>query len=390
MLEQLKKKKKIIIIGGPGIDSSKIQYRRTRLMNFLSKHEEYKIFWIYSENKNLNSFGKIAAKEFVIGNSRVTSINVSDFFFLLSRGLFPNFAAKKILSYVGDISQDDVFIYTLPRFSLLGLLNKSCNVIYDISDNWVGQYKSKSLKSFFLKYFLNKSEKSIVSASKYIFASSSTIKDFYEEKYSCEIQLAQNGVDFDQISSAKRIELLDIKNKFKYIIGFSGSLLNRESNKIDFDLLNQIADHRPDCLMLLIGPYDNNPSKKIRLLHNKPNVFFLGLVDSSDIGGYIKNFDLALLPYLKNEFTSGIFPIKLYEYLACSIPVASVNLPAAQHIFDSSGFLIQSPNKSIFLDACDDLLNREMMPQDSNELLKLASEADWSITFNLIKNYIQL
>jgi teichuronic acid biosynthesis glycosyltransferase TuaH len=237
---------------------------------------------------------------------------------------------------------------------------------------------------------LSKSEKSIVCASKYIFASSTTIKNLYEKKYSCNIQLAQNGVDFDQISSTKKIKLADIKNKFRYIIGFSGSLLNRESKKIDFNLLNQIADHRQDCLMLLIGPYDSNPSKKIKLLRNKSNVIFLGLVDSSDIGGYIKNFDLALLPYLKNEFTSGIFPIKLYEYLACSIPISSINLPAAQHIFHSSDFLIQSANKSIFLDACDELLNREMMPQDSNKLMELASEADWSNTFNLIKSHISV
>jgi glycosyltransferase involved in cell wall biosynthesis len=41
---------------------------------------------------------------------------------------------------------------------------------------------------------------------------------------------------------------------------------------------------------------------------------------------------VGLIPYLENQLTASIFPMKVYEYLAAGLPVVSTPLPALSEI----------------------------------------------------------
>ena len=42
----------------------------------------------------------------------------------------------------------------------------------------------------------------------------------------------------------------------------------------------------------------------------------------------LRGADAGLIPYARNELTDGIFPMKVYEYLAAGLPVVATELPS--------------------------------------------------------------
>jgi glycosyltransferase involved in cell wall biosynthesis len=65
-----------------------------------------------------------------------------------------------------------------------------------------------------------------------------------------------------------------------------------------------------------------------------PNVHFLGFQPVEVIPGYCKGFDVCMIPYMLNDFTRSIMPLKIVEYLATGKPVVSTPLPAAVELND--------------------------------------------------------
>src|SRR5262249_23681847 len=58
-----------------------------------------------------------------------------------------------------------------------------------------------------------------------------------------------------------------------------------------------------------------------------PNVRLLGARAHADLPGYIKAFDVGLVPYEVTDYTAKKYPAKLNEYLAMGVPVGSTDLP---------------------------------------------------------------
>jgi len=97
-----------------------------------------------------------------------------------------------------------------------------------------------------------------------------------------------------------------------------------DGNILDISLLDYIAKADPGLSIVMIGPLFRNGSALIRLRQNK-NVHFLGEKHPSMIPLYLKYSDICLIPYVRNEFTKSVSPIKLYEYLAMGKPVISTS-----------------------------------------------------------------
>ena len=59
----------------------------------------------------------------------------------------------------------------------------------------------------------------------------------------------------------------------------------------------------------------------------------------SELPGYCKAFDVALLPFVKNELTENANPLKLREYLAAGLPVVSTDIPEAVAVAERGVYL---------------------------------------------------
>jgi glycosyltransferase involved in cell wall biosynthesis len=99
-------------------------------------------------------------------------------------------------------------------------------------------------------------------------------------------------------------------------LGFAGVI----DERMDIDLLAELASARPDWHLVLVGPVVKiNPDQLPKL----PNIHYLGAKPYAELPSYMAGWDVALLPFALNESTRYISPTKTPEYLAAGLPVVS-------------------------------------------------------------------
>jgi GT2 family glycosyltransferase len=133
-----------------------------------------------------------------------------------------------------------------------------------------------------------------------------------------------HGVDLDHFQARPpEAEPADLASIPHPRIGFFGSL---DDYLVDFDLLERVAREVPEAQLVLIG----DATCSMRRFEALPNVHWLGFRPYDEIPGYGSGFDVALMPWLQNEWIRSCNPIKLKEYLALGLPVVTVDFPEVQ------------------------------------------------------------
>jgi UDP-galactopyranose mutase len=102
-------------------------------------------------------------------------------------------------------------------------------------------------------------------------------------------------------------------------LGFYGVI----DERMDLELLEGIAEARPDWHLVMIGPVVKiDPAT----LPRRENIHYLGGKDYKELPAYLAGWDLAMLPFARNESTRFISPTKTPEYLAAGKPVVSTSI----------------------------------------------------------------
>jgi glycosyltransferase involved in cell wall biosynthesis len=149
-------------------------------------------------------------------------------------------------------------------------------------------------------------------------------------------------------------------------LGFIGAI---SRYKLDLDLLAALADHRPDCQIVLIGRVgEGDPGTALEPVLHCANVHHLGPKPYSQLPDYLRGFDVALLPCPLNDYTRSMFPMKFFEYLAAGVPVVSTNLPAL-NAYKHLARLCVMPYD--FLVAVDELLLRRDIGEACSSVVSL-------------------
>lgn len=130
--------------------------------------------------------------------------------------------------------------------------------------------------------------------------------------------LLPNAVDFDYFHHPGPLRLLDKIGR--PIIGYYGAI----SHWFDVTMIEQAAKHRPDWQFVLIG---DTAGAKVGPLSRLANVHMLGEQPYITLSSYLKDFDVACIPFLHTSLTRATNPVKFYEYLSAGKPVVSVQLP---------------------------------------------------------------
>jgi UDP-galactopyranose mutase len=102
-------------------------------------------------------------------------------------------------------------------------------------------------------------------------------------------------------------------------LGFFGVI----DERMDYGLIAGIAAQRPEWSIVLVGPTAKvNPET----LPKAANIFYLGPKTYPELPSYIAGWDVAILPFARNEATRYISPTKTPEYLAAGRPVVSTSI----------------------------------------------------------------
>ena len=139
-----------------------------------------------------------------------------------------------------------------------------------------------------------------------------------------------NSADYEYFSSVGAAD--DLKNNLtkgirKPVIGYLGTF----HEGFDTELLLKLAGLKKEWTFLLIGPVQSGKmagSAIFNKLKSMPNVILTGWLDWPVLPGYLKLFDVGIIPYrLDCEFNKYVDPNKFHEYMAMGLPIVSTSLP---------------------------------------------------------------
>ena len=128
----------------------------------------------------------------------------------------------------------------------------------------------------------------------------------------------QLDVEIDQVlgGGVAPEDISDLVSAGTSIIGYYGAL----AEWFDYGLLGQLAERLADHAFVMIGPdYDGTlPRSEVTDL---PNVYWLGPKPYTALPAYLDRFAVATIPFVVNDVTHSVSPLKLFEYMAGGKPV---------------------------------------------------------------------
>jgi glycosyltransferase involved in cell wall biosynthesis len=105
-------------------------------------------------------------------------------------------------------------------------------------------------------------------------------------------------------------------------VGFVGTI----DDRVDVELLVHCAERLAEVTFILVGPVKRH-RVRVQSLSGLANVHLLPASPHSAVPAIVGGFDVCLIPYAVNDYTRGLSPLKLYEYLAMGKPVVATRLP---------------------------------------------------------------
>jgi glycosyltransferase involved in cell wall biosynthesis len=152
--------------------------------------------------------------------------------------------------------------------------------------------------------------------------------------HSAKVYLLPNAADATLFRQALRDDLpmpseITQLLKGKKIITYIGNICQR----LDYVLLRKIATAHADKILLMVGPLSKHNNRNLSWLRSLPNVIFTGPKKLTELPGFLKFSDCCIIPFLCNELTKSIYPLKINEYLSAGKPVITTDFSE-----DLSGF----------------------------------------------------
>jgi UDP-galactopyranose mutase len=128
-------------------------------------------------------------------------------------------------------------------------------------------------------------------------------------------------------------------------LGFFGVI----DERMDLDLLRGVAAARPDWHVVLLGPVVKIDAAA---LPQAANIHYLGPKQYDELPRYIASWDVALLPFARNESTRFISPTKTPEYMAAGKPVVSTSIRDVVRPYGQQGLVRIADTVADFVAAC--------------------------------------
>ena len=164
-------------------------------------------------------------------------------------------------------------------------------------------------------------------------------------------------------------------------LGFFGVI----DERFDRDLLDQIAQQRPEWQFVMIGPIVKIDPES---LPQHANVHYLGSKKYEELPAYLAGWDVALLLFARNESTRFISPTKTPEYLAAGKPVISTSIRDVVRPYGELNLVQIADNPDDFVRAAEKILAK---PHDDEWLARVdafIANVSWDKTWSQMSNLI--
>lgn len=165
-------------------------------------------------------------------------------------------------------------------------------------------------------------------------------------------------------------------------LGFYGVV----DERMDLALLDEVAQARPDWHLIIIGPVVKiDPAT----LPNHPNIHYLGGKSYQELPHYLAGWDVALLPFARNESTRFISPTKTPEYLAAGKPVVSTSIQDVVRPYGEEKLVYIADTAPEFVAAIAAALSHNQTnPEWLSRVDAFLSQTSWDLTWQAMNELI--
>jgi len=126
------------------------------------------------------------------------------------------------------------------------------------------------------------------------------------------------------------------------------------------ELLQRLRSHGCDAQLVIAGdgPLRRVLEKEISRRDLAQHAVITGLVPHEEVPALIRQFDVALAPYGKQEHSFYFSPLKLFEYMGCGVPVVAPRLGQIGEVIRDreTGLLYQAGDLDAMVSCCEQLL----------------------------------
>jgi glycosyltransferase involved in cell wall biosynthesis len=181
------------------------------------------------------------------------------------------------------------------------------------------------------------------------------------------VHVLPNGVDPELFWPAPRDQGLRVRLALGDgpVLGFVGGLRPWHGVEVLPELLARLAPRHAGLRLIITGGGqlrgDLESSLSERGLLDR--VVFTGALPHEQIPALLRLFDVALAPYPALDHSFYFSPLKLFEYMACGVPVVASNCgQIAEVVRDgSNGLLVPPGDLEAMVAACDRLLRDQKL-----------------------------
>jgi teichuronic acid biosynthesis glycosyltransferase TuaH len=214
----------------------------------------------------------------------------------------------------------------------------------------------------------------MISKSDLIFCTSKFLYDIRKNQHD-KVYLCRNGCNSEMIEKSE-YEVLDKLKFVKHpIFCFAGAI----GVWVSTYLLKKISDKYFTCFAGI--EFGKDLPK---------NINTIGWLDHKRLIDFYYNCDFGLLPFnLKNEISKAANPIKLWEYLACGLPVLATSWEETElDIFKDVVYTADTEQGFLELSDSMALLNDKEICELKQECFNIARQNTWEKRFEIIQREI--
>ena len=163
-------------------------------------------------------------------------------------------------------------------------------------------------------------------------------------------------------------------------LGFFGVI----DERLDIELLDEVARLRPEWQLVMIGPVVKIDEAS---LPRRANIHYLGMKSYEELPAYLSGWDVALLPFARNESTRFISPTKTPEYLAAGRPVVSTSIRDVVRPYGQEGLVHIADTAEDFVKACEAAM-REDAAERQARVDSFLAQSSWDSTWASMRELI--
>ena len=222
---------------------------------------------------------------------------------------------------------------------------------------------------------MKQNEEALLDQADLVFTGGSSLYEAKKGKHS-SLHLFPSSVEVAHFAKAllQTKEPVDQQSISRPRLGYAGVI----DERMDLVLLAQLAESRPDWQIVMVGPVVKIDPQT---LPKAKNIHYLGMKGYDDLPAYLAGWDVAMLPFARNESTRFISPTKTPEYLAAGLPVISTPIRDVVHPYGDLGLVAIAEDAQQFVAAAERLLRAGRDPSWRADVKAFLDRLSWDATW---------